>query len=420
MVVISFLFLLLIISYEVYYTWIASSAFRPAFLAIKILLLFLCACVSLFSIKKLNLLVAAFDKWLLLMYMLFVFASATFSKSPFYVFVYSVMLLGLLFFALNVSAQIVLWEKKKILKSLCYILCVFIAISLIGNFLNLDKFYYFDVWGSRRVQGVYVEPAKLAQVSAISAIVAWFLIKKKIIKTMIIFCSVLAIYLAGNRSYMLAVLILSYLVIIRRLKIGMRGSLIIGLMSISIILMAVNIIGVTNLEKIPYLRFHSLDTLSGRSDLWNKSIEAATKRITGMGYTIGGSVLYEANNTNILSTSKNREFNFSESNAAGKQTLHNGYIQALCDLGPLGAICYIMVFLRGLFFAFKTRIIVLNDAISFLFLFFFLVNFSATILISPTEINTLIFWVSWFGLMLRYNHLRGKINGPTKRYQLTN
>lgn len=400
------LFYLLFLSYELYYI---SSHFggAKAFLLLKVATLFLCASYSCLKIRGSLSGIGVFDAMLILLYLLMIFASSIFSISPLYVCIYGFMFLALQIFAMRVGSYIVVEKSYMQLKYLNLIFTILIVLSLAGYVFSFSGFFYRDVWGNLRVNGVFGEPSRLAQISALNIILSIFYLKKFPVQAGILVISFLALVLAGNRSYMLAILFIVYALALHNVKINAFMKVAVSVLLLFSISVALFINpGIFGEHVRRYLRLESIGTLSGRADMWMNSIPVALKKPLGEGFCLGGMTLVETSEKTTFSNIRSQHFDMFKKNIGAKGTVHNGYLQALFDLGLIGAALYVLIFLRGLFFAYKNLPSENMGPFICILVFFAIVNLSATILVSPTENNTLLFWVCWYILMFRYRKQR--------------
>ena len=84
------------------------------------------------------------------------------------------MFLALQVFAMHVGSYIVVEESYMQLKYLNLIFTILIVLSLAGYIFSFTQFFYRDVWGNLRVNGVFGEPSRLAQISALNILLSIF------------------------------------------------------------------------------------------------------------------------------------------------------------------------------------------------------------------------------------------------------
>ena len=411
----SFLLYFLFFAYELYYT---SNHIGPSgpFLALKLFALFVCAAYASLGLNKDIARCSNVDLYLLFFYLVLIFSSSIFSVSPIYVCVYGLIFVALLIFTTHIGAFIVENSAYELVKYLILMFTILITISLLGYIVSIKSFFYHDVWGNLRVQGVYGEPSRLAQVSAVNILLSLFYIRKRLIKATIIGMSFWGLVLAGNRSYMVGIVIIFYLVFLTKLKVRKWGFIAISFLFLVFVVSSAYLIPRVAPQGLrDYLRLESITSLSGRLDVWSKALPLAIEKPLGTGFQLGGSVLVEVDNGRNTLYKNANNFSLLGKTSGDKTTLHNGYIQALCNLGPIGFIVYLIIFLRGLFFVYKNWEYDHMRPFASIIVFFAIVNFSATILVGPTTSNSLLFWTCWFVLMFNWQKKKNEFNVPTAK-----
>ena len=144
----------------------------------------------------------------------------------------------------------------------------------------------------------------------------------------------------------------------------------------------------TNIEKSA--RVESIENLSGRVTLWELAMENISKRpLVGYGSSVGSYALH--NYEGMLGLRDDR--------SVGHETLHNGYLQTVLDIGVFGLLFYIAIFAVGI------RRVVLFDkerkypAVIYGVLFMAIGNLGESIVYSAAVSHSVVFWcVSVFAL----------------------
>ena len=411
------LFCLLIVSYEIYYMGNLPVKFHFPLLVFKVGVLFLCTVYSLLFLKLGKMTLKGLDVYILLFYLFCIFMSSIYAISSLYVLIYGTMFFSLQLFLFCLAKNIFMNDNYKILKVISVIFTLIIIVSVLGSFLSFPNFAYVDVWGSKRVQGLYVEPGKLAQISALNIIFTYFLFKQKVLKLIVISLCFLSLFLAGNRSYMIAIVLIMYALFLINFKVARPIKAVVSVILICAITLPVMLIDKSELSKFSYLRLHSLLSLSGRINVWRETLPIALIKPLGSGYCLGGTVIVEAFEKDKALVKKSKQFDMIATRKGVKTTLHNGYLQTLADLGPVGFFLYLMIFVRGITFAIKGAHSRYRNEMGIficIFVFFTIVNLSATAMISPTDTNTVLFWLSWFVLMINYNSSSSESRAQSK------
>lgn len=404
------LFYLLVVAYEGYNVLGRIGIPQSLLLAAKVGSLGICITFALLTFRSTLLKITFVDSFLLFFYLISVFMSSVFSLSPMYVLIYASMLLALLVFTYCISSNLFESQDFTGLKYLVVIFSLAVVVSIIGYRISPSRFSDIDVWGNHRVNGIFGEPSKLCQIAALNIFFVFYFVNKslikKVLKIVLIIFSLSAMILAGNRSYMLALV----LICVSGLLIGWKTGILIKMVTVSLAVGSGIVLLLSLLPYFPhisYFRTESLSNLSGRTEMWKEVMPLALNKPLGSGYCLGGSTLVESapGGREFIQRAETR-FDMFGTTGGVKTTLHNGYIQALADLGYVGVIAYLLLFFRGTQFALyalknpKMRIFIC------IFFFYAIVNMSATVLTGPTETNTLLFWICWFILMFNYRELK--------------
>lgn len=393
------LFYVLILSYEGYYILGGLGLSQKFMLIVKVGCLALATLYSAISLSLhfTSLRVGSLNLIILGFYLLSVFLSAVYSLSPTYVLIYAVMLTSLMLCIYHFSTMVYLTSDYSALRYLVYIFSLIVFVSLIGYLIFPSKFSYIDVWGNKRLQGLYGEPEKLAQIGSLNIFFAFFLMRSIAVKAVLISASFVVVQLAGNRAYVIALVMIVAAGCFMEWKARFWIKAIASTAVVVLLALAYAEFK-SDIMHIKYLRTESLSNLSGRTEMWKKALPIALQKPFGSGYGLGGTALMEGT---ALNTPQRRLKDFNPFSAKGgvKTTLHNGYLQALCDLGFIGLVIYMAIFFLGLVFSAKALRSKHMNLFICVFFFYAIVNMAGTVLTGPTETNTVIFWLSWFLLM---------------------
>lgn len=393
----------LILSYEIYSIIYIPNTFYWK-LTLKVVLLYLCAIYSIFKVNLNIITENLFDISIIFLYMFFVFLSSINAISRFYCLAQGAMLLALLFFLFYVSCSIVGSDRYSLPKILVLIFTSAICLSLAAYLISPSLSATIEA-GAKRLHGIYGEPAKLGTICGINIGMAYFALTNKTIRSLIIIISFICLILTGFRTALIAVILTGVSLIFLSNKIETGPKIIFTVILVlfvgGVIVLQHNIIESQN----RYLRSESIKNMSGRTSLWAKAIPIALSKPFGSGYCLGGTVLMEKNEGHRFLKRKGAEFTMFTHSAHYKATLHNGYIQALCDIGLMGFLFYVFIFFRGAWYAIKNRS---NEGMMifiFLFLFMSFSNLTESIVMSPTSTNVILFWLSWFMLMINSGNI---------------
>lgn len=394
---------ILILSYEIYSIIYIPNVFYWK-LALKIGLLYLCAIYSIFKINVTIISKHLFDISIIFLYMLFVFLSSINAVSRFYCLAQGAILLALLFFLFYVTCSTVGSGRYSFPNILVLIFTSAICLSLIAYLINPSLFATIEA-GARRVHGIYGEPAKLGAICGINIGVAYFAIRNKTIKYLIIIISFVCLILTGFRTALIAVILTEVSLIFLSNKVKAVSKIAVSLILVifvgGVFVLQQNILESGN----RYLRSESIKNMSGRTSLWTKAIPIALSNPFGSGFCLGGTVLTEKNEEHNFLKRRGAAFTMFAHSAYYKATLHNGYIQALCDFGLVGFLFYVFIFLRGAWFVIRNRFNEKMLIFIFFFLFMSFSNLTESIVMSPTSTNSILFWFSWFMLMINSGNI---------------
>jgi O-antigen ligase len=277
-------------------------------------------------------------------------------------------------------------------------------VSIAGYLLHLPDFAVTDVWGHIRTSGLYARASKLAQIASINIILVYYFSKSKSFKIAMIAVSVLCLILTGSRTYLVPMVLLAFFFFYSKVALPSVFKIaVFSLIGVVVLSFGLFFLDRGSLTEKSYVRAHSLGTLSGRTGMWAKSLPYVLQKPMGSGYGLGGVALFErAGETNapkrLLSRSVLDEFDMFRHGGI-KSSLHNGYLQAMADVGFVGFLLYIVIFARGAYFAVKTtRNTAIVGVSKCIFVLTAVSNMGENALIGPTESGAALFWMAWFVL----------------------
>jgi len=270
---------------------------------------------------------------------------------------------------------------KKFLKILLYTLMGITFIGVILTFLGYQNGYFIDpldrsnVIGIKLIKGLYSHKIYAGLYASIGFILSHLLLngfQKKIVSSWFIF----AVLISGS-SLGIIILLSSYIIyrLVKFFEVGSRKPLIIILL---LLLTIILLLGKDLYVEI-LIALGRDPGLTGRTELWDWAIKFFLQSpIFGWGY--GG----------IFSDAINAPANIFNANAYYKAPhFHNGYLQALSELGIVGSsilfFMMIFVFIKSLIFYYSTKNI--NFILSFIII--------VLLMIAATGMN----------LFMRYNDL---------------
>ena len=133
-------------------------------------------------------------------------------------------------------------------------------------------------------------------------------------------------------------------------------------------------------------RIDSVENLTGRVPLWEKAMERISKKpLVGYGSAVGSTALHDS--SNLISKQNNRD-----DRSVGHETLHNGYLQTVLDLGIIGLLFYVMIFYVALSRVYRRGRSATNGAIFYGLLFMAVGNLGESIIFSAAVSHSVVFW----------------------------
>jgi O-antigen ligase len=311
--------------------------------------------------------------------------------------VQAILLLVLLIFSLGTACEIVSEDYRIFLNISILILSAAVIISLVGMAVLPQNFSKIES-GALRMHGVYGEPSNLALASGLNIGLVYFLVRSKLVKTALIFLSLFCIYFSGVRTAVLALggSFLGLLILQSYIRLHLKAIVVGAFIALCTIYILFSEVVIES--EISFLRSSTIGTLSGRTEVWKKAVPVALKKPFGSGYCMGGAVLFDNEGRKLHFNSVERNFKLFEYSSVRyyKTSLHNGFVQALSDIGFIGVIFYLCIFLIGLFCVYRNRGVRDLAPYGFVFLFLTLANLTESVIMSPTTKYALFFWISWF------------------------
>jgi len=135
------------------------------------------------------------------------------------------------------------------------------------------------------------------------------------------------------------------------------------------------------------LRFESLETMSGRTDLWSLGFEQFLERPwLGYGFTRGADA-YAPFHARIL-----QQVGDTSPVLGRHPVVDGGYIQSLLDVGVIGSVFYIAIILAAIYNAARISGTPNAPPIFACILFLAVANFAETIIFSAIKIQSVFFW----------------------------
>jgi len=326
-----------------------------------------------------------FEFGLLFVFCLLAMSSTLFSVDPFSTFVHSGALVAVSGFLLGLYAWLDDRHKfDRALDALFIAVCVLTMVNLLALISGAKTAWLMT--DASRFRGLSAHPSTLGSFCMVAyPVLLWKYSQNQVIRKYLVCCMVgslaLLQILTSSRGPLLAAIVgMSVWFLAVREKV--RLMLFLGVIFVA----GTILLGTTSLQKRferETQRGKSITTLTGRTELWEETVNLIKKRpFLGYGYDVGGDILEASGNTSVSWV------------VQGGLSFHNGYIGAAVGLGLFGLSMWVVIsvvpFVRSLFF----RPSVHKAFAMSIMLMCFLVNFvEPTIAISGPA--GMLFWVAW-------------------------
>lgn len=389
-------FLLLFFPFTIYYIIVIPNLYNFKSM-LNLFFIGISCTYALFSIIR-SKCIFDFSIIVVFLYLLIIILSSFFSLSFFYSIIYGSLYFPVILITYLTANQVVIHDKCPF-KIIELLISICIVISLLC-YLGLDSLYTVES-GANRLHGVFSEPSTLASFCAMNIGCIFFVDGKKYYRLLLLILSLLCMILTGTRAGIVSSIGSLLFIYFIKYKAHWRSYLIIFFILLCGYVLY-NYISIDIHDKsLSYLRTDSLENLSGRTYLWKKAIPKALTKPLGYGFCLGGAALIDTPALDEV-----LRFSFTGLSPA-KHSLHSGYIQTLCDLGVLGLIIYLSIFIIGIYAAYKC----VQNNIGFLYVYMFIylsiMNITESLIMSPLSPNVVVFWLSWFALIF----MKGKYIG---------
>jgi O-antigen ligase len=134
-------------------------------------------------------------------------------------------------------------------------------------------------------------------------------------------------------------------------------------------------------------RVGSLANLTGRVPLWEQALDSFSKSpFIGYGSTMGSYALRDDSRDALFGDDSR------EGRSLGHETLHNGYLQTILDLGVLGSFFYITIFVTALQRVYRRDKLRMHGAVMYGVLFMAIGNMGESIVYSASVSHSIVFW----------------------------
>jgi O-antigen ligase len=257
--------------------------------------------------------------------------------------------------------------------------------------IAFESLYAGDALGyENRFRGLFSKAAMMGAASGLLIGAAWFWIRSIFLKSLLIAPALACLALTQSRTFFIALFVAAVATTwltttnkARSLGVGVGIMLVAGLLAT-----ASNLLPDQKALSTAF-RVNTLGTLTGRTGLWERGIQALTIRpLLGFGFTVGseGLQLQHSGSDKLTATQ------IESSRAVARVSLHNGYIQSLLDSGMLGTFFYLSIFIVSLFRLIRSPERQERAVEIFLLLFFSIANLGESLVYSAAVFHSAIFW----------------------------
>ena len=337
--------------------------------------------------------------WPLVGYLLSLCLTATFSNLPSFVFLQILSLVAMLLFGISFFDTQKNQADQRIefffrtLVGLYFLVCVAsLLLSKLAPALSYEALYAGDAYGyEHRFRGLFSKSAMMGAASGILVGCAWFSVRNWAAKILLLAPGLACLAMTQSRTFLVALLVAGIGTSVATKSLRMRTAVIAGLLSAVIAIVLFSFGALPGQKKISsLLRLETLTTLTGRTDLWTRGVEAvAVRPILGFGFTLGAEALSDPNAVSQISERQKEE----NTRALARTTLHNGYLQSFLDNGLLGTSFYLSVIVIALKREFRAKEQKSRPAEMFILIFLSIANLGESIIHSASVFHSALFWL---------------------------
>ena len=253
-----------------------------------------------------------------------------------------------------------------------------------------------------RFRGVFNEPAMMGAVSGLLVGLAAFGKFPWLIRIIGALAAVPCLYLTGSRTSWgaaVAGLSITGILYMRQKKLWVSALAFAGIVGV-LGMIAIDL-RISSDAQSRALRSESLDTMSGRTVLWNLALKRYwDSPILGYGFTTGSDAL-----TKDMGAVLSNAFGVTDQKHQQSFSLHSGYVQALLDSGALGAGLYLIILFAALWSLVRKDTERVYGAELYCLVFFTISNITDTIIFGAAVFYEVFYWYV-IALALRIGSLR--------------
>lgn len=240
-----------------------------------------------------------------------------------------------------------------------------------------------------RFRGLFNEPAMMGAVSGLLLGISVFGELRLPLRIAGVLAAIPCLYLTGSRTSWGAAI--AALLITGGLYSRVKRAWMIGLAIAGIIgglTMVILDIRIDSDAQSRIIRSGSIDSLSGRTVLWNLALKKyLDSPFLGYGFTTGSDAL-----ASDMGDALSAAFGVSDRSERKTFSLHSGYVQALLDSGAIGACLYLSILGVALWRVFKYDQKRLHGPEMYSLVFFGVSNFTDTIIFGAAVFYEVFFW----------------------------
>ena len=340
--------------------------------------------------------------WPVFGYLAIILVATMETRDPVYVLWQVASLAAVIFFFIAYFET----ERKKGYPHAVLVNTTLIAFSLVAMLsLVLAKYLpslaYVTLYGGElRFRGLYGSPGMLASTAGVLIGFAWFSIKRKWLKLILILVAAVCLEMTLSRTFWVALALAGTATAWRYRWMARKWivSVAVAILLLASFLIVFGIhLDTQSADRI--VRSDSITNLTGRVSLWEAALKAFYQRpFIGYGFTTGSNGL-EAVEGRIFESGAS---SIESARSAGRETMHSGYIQSLLDSGLIGTILYISVMGMALSSIMKYGKEKRFAPYFFALLFLMIANIAENVIYSASVFSSILFWgVAIFAISLK-------------------
>jgi O-antigen ligase len=240
-----------------------------------------------------------------------------------------------------------------------------------------------------RFRGVFNEPAMMGAVSGLLVGLAAFGKFPWLIRIIGVLAAVPCLYLTGSRTSWgaaVAGLSITGILYMRQKRLWVSALVFAGIVGV-LGMIAIDL-HISSVAQSRALRSESLDTMSGRTVLWNLALKRYwDSPLLGYGFTTGSDALMKD-----MGAALGSAFGVTDQKHQQSFSLHSGYMQALLDSGAIGAGLYLAILFTALWSLVRNDTERVYGAELYCLVFFTISNIADTIIFGAAVFYEVFYW----------------------------